>query len=228
MSDLVERMALKIAEAEIEYFGPKSSLVQCQSWALCPDCYRNAARAVIALARKEALEEIVYWKSRALAAEAETDRQNNRYAEMSAEADRLSKMVTAFREQDEAIRSEFGGKRDGRPTIECVLEAFAAKWSEEDALFQTTLNEKTEDLRDEVARLAAENAQLRALLKRHFARKPEPECQIVDAKRCIACVCGWTKWKLDEMALEDETRAALQDKSDELKGDAVETESGRT
>ena len=57
MSDLVERVALKIAEAEIEYFGPKSSLVQCQSWALCPDCYRNAARAVIALVRKETLEE---------------------------------------------------------------------------------------------------------------------------------------------------------------------------
>jgi hypothetical protein len=57
MSDLVERVAMKIAEAEIEYFGPKSSLVQCQSWALCPDCYRNAARAVIALARKETLEE---------------------------------------------------------------------------------------------------------------------------------------------------------------------------
>jgi hypothetical protein len=87
---------------------------------------------------------------------------------------------------------------------------------------------KAIDAETKADRLAAENEKLRALLKRHFARKPEPECKIVDAKRCIACVCGWTKWKLDEMALEDETRAALQDKSDELKGDAVETESGRT
>lgn len=57
MSDLVERVAMTIAEAEIEYFGPESSLVQCQSWTLCPDCYRNAARAVIALVRNETLEE---------------------------------------------------------------------------------------------------------------------------------------------------------------------------
>ncbi len=70
-------------------------------------------------------------------------------------------------------------------------------------------------LRAEAARLSAENEKLRALLKRHFARKPEPECQIVDDKKCDACVCGWAEWKTDEMALEDETRAALQDKSDE-------------
>jgi hypothetical protein len=63
--------------------------------------------------------------------------------------------------------------------------------------------------------LAAENERLRALLKRHFARKPEPECQIVDDKKCDACACGWAEWKTDEMALEDETHAALQDKSDE-------------
>lgn len=108
------------------------------------------------------------WKSRALVAEAEIDRQNNRYSEMSAEADRLCKMVTAFREQDDAIRAEFGGKRDGRPTIECLRKAFNAKWSAEDTLFQATLDMKTEELRAEVARLTAENEKLRAALQEAF------------------------------------------------------------
>jgi hypothetical protein len=61
--------------------------------------------------------------------------------------------------------------------------------------------------------LEAENERLRALLKRHLARRPEPECEIADDKKCDACVCGWEQWKTDEMVLEDETRAALQDKS---------------
>lgn len=54
---LVEKVAMAIAKAEIEYFGPQSTLVQCQSWALEPDCYRQAAGAAIALIRAEVLEE---------------------------------------------------------------------------------------------------------------------------------------------------------------------------
>ena len=54
---LVERVARGIAKAEIEYFGPRSTLIQCQSWALHPDCYRQAAEAAIDLIRAEVLEE---------------------------------------------------------------------------------------------------------------------------------------------------------------------------
>ncbi len=86
------------------------------------------------------------------------------------------------------------------------------EWEDKDAIEAA---DKIDDLCDENTQLVEENEKLRALLKRHFARKPEPECQIVDDKKCDACVCGWGKWKTDEMALEDETHAALQDKSDE-------------
>lgn len=55
---LVEKVAMAIAKAEIEYFGPRSSLVQCMAWANEPDCYRNAATAAIALIRAEVLEEV--------------------------------------------------------------------------------------------------------------------------------------------------------------------------
>lgn len=54
---LVEKVAMAIAKAEIEYFGPHSTLIQCQSWALHPDCYRQAATAAIDLIRAETLEE---------------------------------------------------------------------------------------------------------------------------------------------------------------------------
>lgn len=74
------------------------------------------------------------------------------------ENERMRAKNEHWRKQDDAIRAEFGGKRDGRATIECLREAFAAKWSEEDALFQATLDMKTKELR-------AENERLRAALR---------------------------------------------------------------
>jgi len=76
---------------------------------------------------------------------------------LRAEIERLAAENEHWRKQDDAIRAEFGGKRDGRATIECLREAFAAKWSKEDALFQATLDMKREELR-------AENERLRAAL----------------------------------------------------------------
>lgn len=97
-------------------------------------------------------------------------------------------------------------------------EKLAAElWNEVERL-SSVLREwqiKTVDAEIKADKLAAENEKFQALLKRHFARKPEPECQIVDDKKCDACVCGWERWKKDEMALEDETHVALQGKSDE-------------
>lgn len=72
---------------------------------------------------------------------------------LRAENERLAAENEHWRERDDAIRAEFGGKRDGRATIDCLREAFAAKWSKEDALFQATLDMKTEELRAENERL---------------------------------------------------------------------------
>ena len=55
--ELVEKMARAIAKAEIAYFGPRSSLEQCMNWANEPDCYRQAARAALAVARPVMREE---------------------------------------------------------------------------------------------------------------------------------------------------------------------------
>jgi hypothetical protein len=205
-----------------------------------------------------------------------------------------------FREQDEAIRSEFGGKRDGRPTIECLREAFAAKWSEADTLFQATLDMKTEELRAkvqklesectdlatdlntqrqdnaslaepwkvlnplraEVARLSAENEKLRAAITPRPIEEAPKDREVIGVERPPFEDCNyfhmgrWNKehqkfmadagydrdtgaqrWAFcgvthyidpqsvpllpehifedGDIAIEDETRAALQDKSDE-------------
>lgn len=55
--ELREAVAMAIAEAEIHYFGPRSSLEQCMNWAHEPNCYRAAADAAISIIRPAVLEE---------------------------------------------------------------------------------------------------------------------------------------------------------------------------
>ena len=151
---------------------------------------------------------------------AEIDRQNNRYADMSAEADRLSKMVTAFRNQDAEIRAAFGGKRDGRPTIECLRDAFAAKWSAEDTLFQATLDMKTGELWAEVERLNSvlREWQIQAIdAETESARLAAENERLRTALEWYASSEAWTINQL-EGAYGDygrRARTALQDESDD-------------
>ena len=75
---------------------------------------------------------------------------------LRAENELLTAENKKWQEHDDAIRAEFGYKRDGRATIECLRETFNAKWSEEEALFQATLKMKTEELRAALQRMLLE------------------------------------------------------------------------
>lgn len=112
----------------------------------------------------------------------ETPRRVIEIAELKGQLSMLTAENKKWREQDDAIRAEFGCKRDARPTIECLRETFAAKWSEEDALFQATLDMRTEELRAEAARL-------RAALKmfaEHFGPLEDNILLHDGARRCFA------------------------------------------
>lgn len=135
MTDIVERLRAPMPYIEITYRWVDAGSTQTDGLT-SPYCTQSR-----------------YWVI-ALEAADEIDR-------LRAENERLEAENEKWREQDDAIRAEFGGKRDGRPTIECLQESFAAKWSEEDTLFQATLDKKTEELR-------AENERLQAALRKAF------------------------------------------------------------